>query len=237
MLKNNLALKLVGLLIAALIWLQIAFQTEQQSVLNLPLELTSAAEGEKPVPSPQKVPFNVSGKGLDILRLRLSKLAVQFTAAQFADPNREVASLEYSLVNRPPTLDVDILGPVPGVTVGSLGKRGLKAPKSPAKNARSSAEKPSQGDRQANRNARQELTTTRILENVKISDHAVTIKKKSTATLKVEGRESDLASLPQGIIVSAGDKPDASGTHQVNVKLPGGIELLDLTPKRVRLLK
>lgn len=54
MLKNNLALKLVGLLIAALIWLQIAFQTEQQSVLNLPLELTSAAEGKNRSPPRRK---------------------------------------------------------------------------------------------------------------------------------------------------------------------------------------
>ena len=48
------------------------------------------------------------------------------------------------------------------------------------------------------------------------------------------GTVEELKKLPRGIRIVASDDQDAAGTYELSAELPEGVELLDITPRRVR---
>ncbi|MFA7543262.1 MAG: hypothetical protein WCY84_02705, partial [Candidatus Cloacimonadaceae bacterium] len=69
MFKDNLTLRIVSLLFAIFIWLQSVLVSEQKSVVNLPINLMHVPQNITLENVPNKIPFQVKGKGLDIFRL------------------------------------------------------------------------------------------------------------------------------------------------------------------------
>jgi len=73
MFKENLGLKLFALSLAILIWLQSVLVMEHKSKVNLPVRLNSLPADISLENMPTTIPFSVEGKGLDILRLAISR--------------------------------------------------------------------------------------------------------------------------------------------------------------------
>lgn len=234
MFRNNLGLKIFALVLAIIVWVQLSLLSEHQSVVNLKVELSNASAAPALAKQLTTVPFNVRGKGFDILKLKLSKTVAEFDARDISRAPNNISTLDYVLKNKPVNLDIEILGVVRDFAVGTgkpdqlalnqkgSAKAGLNS--FPAEAAADAVKKASGRDQ----------NTTRVLENISIISTSGMQLLPSTATLKVAGRQSSLDSLPRGLSVVAADNSDASGTFELSVRLPEGVELLDITPKRVR---
>jgi hypothetical protein len=57
------------------------------------------------------------------------------------------------------------------------------------------------------------------------------------ATLKVQGKASLLARLPQGISITISPTPDNEGYYTVYASVPENVTILDITPQKVRVIK
>jgi hypothetical protein len=59
----------------------------------------------------------------------------------------------------------------------------------------------------------------------------------SKATLKVQGKTSLLANLPQGVYITISSTPDNEGYCTVFASVPENVTVLDITPQKVRIIK
>jgi len=110
MLKDNLGIRLFALFLAVLIWLQSVLVSEHRSVVSLPVNLRNMPQNITLESMPQKVPFTVKGKGLDIIRLMLAKPRVNIDASGIT-PYTDIISLQNYAIDIPENVDVTLLGP------------------------------------------------------------------------------------------------------------------------------
>jgi YbbR domain-containing protein len=110
MLKDNLGIRLFALFLAIIIWLQSVLVSEQRTVVSLPVNLLNMPQSITLENIPDQVAFNVKGKGLDILRLAISKPKVSIDASDVT-PYTDVISLQNYAIDIPENLNVSFLGP------------------------------------------------------------------------------------------------------------------------------
>jgi len=78
--------------------------------------------------------------------------------------------------------------------------------------------------------------TTRVIDNLPIT---VTQEKKcipSTVTVKISGDSKEMINInPSDINIGIANEPDEYGFYSVTVKIPEGLQLIEVTPQKVRL--
>lgn len=227
MFKSNLSLKLFALLMAVVIWVQLNLNADHQSVVKIRTQFKNVPRNQSELHRIRSVPFNVRGRGMDVLRLKLSRTVAVFDAEAY-DKSVDLSALDYEIRNRPSSLNLDILGPLKDydpVTDNKASK--AKEDKASASSREASAQdEPGLGADQQQ--------STRILENLAIRSNKGLIFNPSVATIKVQGTVEELKKLPRGIRITASDEQNAAGTYELSTELPEGVELLDITPRRVR---
>jgi len=83
----------------------------------------------------------------------------------------------------------------------------------------------------------QDPIVTRILNDLPISTPRNLKIFPPKATLKVQGKASLLARLPQGISITISPTPDNEGYYTVYASVPENVTILDITPQKVRVIK
>ncbi|NLW18629.1 MAG: hypothetical protein GXY81_02960 [Candidatus Cloacimonetes bacterium] len=217
--KHNLGFKLLALVLAIFIWLQLTLVSQQRTNTALKLKLVNINEEDTAKQPPDKISCTVAGRGLDILRLKFSKTHIEMDAGDYWASNWN----NYRVVDPSHNLKVEILGVSPRVQALETKTRKGSA------SGTTTAEKPQTGGASG-----KEEQQSRVLRDLPISVPPGKTVYPSTVTIKVKGPQSRLASLPSGVSIHISDQADASGFYSLEVKLPSGISLLEYTPTRVR---
>jgi YbbR domain-containing protein len=110
-LQENLGLKILSLLIAVFVWLQSLLISEQKSVVNLPVALSSIPKNITLDNVPNHIPFNVRGRGLEIIKLKFSRTKVLLDASKIK-PGSDILSVSDYTIDLQENIQVEILGPV-----------------------------------------------------------------------------------------------------------------------------
>ncbi len=234
--RNNLGLKLVALAVAVLIWMQVSLMADHQSSVKLDLRLRNLAEDDTLLSSLTQIPCLVQGRGLDLIKLRLSKATVLMDAQDLRMGNLK----NFELQQLPANLDLTVMGIDPAFSLAALSSS--TPPKKPAANpaqVKSGQEMVARQDPAAagNKTDPADPVNTLVLTNIPLAGPADLRYFPSVATLKVQGKSSLLATLPAGISVTVAESPDARGLYTLKAITPPGVSLLDLTPKQVRRAK
>lgn len=114
---RNLGYKLVALLLALLLWFDVA--TEETTVIDYPVPLRIAVEGRDMIVTnevPDEVEVRFSGRGSDLLRLDKDELAIE-KQIRGGENDTTVVSLEPADVQRPADLNVTPVSVTPPRTV------------------------------------------------------------------------------------------------------------------------
>ncbi|HOC95432.1 MAG TPA: hypothetical protein PK802_06585 [Candidatus Cloacimonadota bacterium] len=227
MFKSNLSLKVFSLIMAVVIWIQLNLNADHQSVVKIRTQFKNVPRNQSELHQVRSVPFNVRGRGMDILRLKLSRTVAVFDAEAY-DKSVNLSALDYEIRNRPSSLNLDILGPIKDFDPDADNNASKTKEDKASANGREAftQDEPGQGTDQQQ--------STRILENLAIRSNNGLIFTPSVATIKVQGTVEDLKKLPRGIRIVASEEQDAAGTYELSAELPEGVELLDITPRRVR---
>jgi len=94
-----------------MIWVQMQFTSEHRSIVNIPVSLKNVPENLTLDKLPQKIPFYVKGKGLDILKMELSKAHIVIDAGNI-QPGEGLISMADYRIDMPSNINLNILGPV-----------------------------------------------------------------------------------------------------------------------------
>ncbi len=226
--RNNLGLKIIALLMALFIWLQMTLVTQHESRTGLNLKLVNPTGADSLRLPPSHINCTVEGRGLDILRLKLAKAHIQMEAADFWAGN----ALAYQVVNMPENLNVKVLGVIPpSLAEQAKAQSAVQAKEEPA----SSRTKPPGGPGgEEPRPDPGEQLQTRILSDLPIEAPSGLKLFPARATLKVRGPAALLNRLPAGVRVFISTQPDARGLYNLDAEVPGGTTLQDFTPRHVR---
>jgi YbbR domain-containing protein len=95
---------------AVFVWVQSQLVTEHRSVVDLPVNLKSVPKNITLERLPQSIPFNVRGKGFDIIKLKLSRTKVSIDASKI-QPGVDVISLTDYTIDLPENINITLLGP------------------------------------------------------------------------------------------------------------------------------
>lgn len=109
--RQNLGLKIFALALALIVWVQITLMAEHKTTVNLKVSVENLPEGVIMEDTPQTLPFQVRGKGLDILRLRLANVQVRLDAGALK-PGSDLLSLQdYTVTGLPEDVEIQLSGP------------------------------------------------------------------------------------------------------------------------------
>ncbi len=111
---QNLGYKLVALLLALLLWFDVA--TDETTIIEYPVPLRIAVEGRDMIITsdlPDEVDVSFSGTGQDLLRLDKESLAI-LKSVEGGENDTTVVSLDPRDVQRPDDLDVTPVAVTPG---------------------------------------------------------------------------------------------------------------------------
>jgi len=288
--NENLGLKLFSVLMAVFIWLQSLLVSEQHGVVNLPVSLKAIPKNITLNSLPKKIPFNVRGKGLEIIKLKLSKTKVSLDASKMK-PGVDIISLSDYSVDLPENIHVTLVGPVEKqeiavqadvfnqkkvpvelsfadnisrqrfaslnyqlipdklvifgprsriqlidhliteeITRQQLSEREftLKVPE-PDKDV-------SLAENRVKVRISSSFNTSKVFDGLAIQTPAGTSSFPTRVALKVSGDSDALKLLdPLSIKVGVAPEADASGMHQVIVEVPTGMQVVAITPAKVKL--
>ncbi|MCB5248007.1 MAG: hypothetical protein LHW57_08290 [Candidatus Cloacimonetes bacterium] len=228
--KNNLGVKIIALLMAVFIWLQVTLVSQHESVTGLNLKLVNASGADTLRQPPGKISSTVKGRGLDILRLKYSKAYIQMEAADYWAGNAS----DFLAVDIPEQLNVEVLEVVPPSLSEQRQETARAGSETAPGRAAPAAQTRSEADAAGPSSAPEEEVQTRILTDLSIDTPRGLTVFPARATLKVRGKASLLAGLPGGIRVYIVNEPDPRGQYAVKAELPDGISLQDITPRQVR---
>ncbi len=110
MFRENLGIRIVAILLALLIWLQSVLVSEQKTVVELPVNLRFVPQNITLENFPERIPFNVKGKGQDILKMMISKPKVNIDASNIT-PYTDILNLDDYSIDLPENVNVSFLGP------------------------------------------------------------------------------------------------------------------------------
>jgi len=108
--RENLGLRIFSLVLAVFVWLQANLITEHRSIVSLPVNLKSVPKNITLEKLPHSIPFHVKGKGLDIMKLMLSRTKVSIDASSIK-PGVDIISLSDYTIDLPENINVTLLGP------------------------------------------------------------------------------------------------------------------------------
>jgi len=111
MLKENLSLKLLALCLTLFIWFQNVLFSEHKSTVQLPVSLINIPQNLTYDNLPNKIPFVVKGRGIDIVKLYLHKARIELDARNIRPGLSTLSVNDYNII-MPENLDIDLLGPV-----------------------------------------------------------------------------------------------------------------------------
>jgi len=109
--RKNLGLKAFSLILALVVWLQIALSSEHRTIVRLPVLLDNLSPQITLADLPRDVPFTVKGKGIDLLRLRFSATKVVVDASALKPGADKLPLDDYSLRGLPASSSIEVLGP------------------------------------------------------------------------------------------------------------------------------
>lgn len=235
--KHNLGLKILALVVAIIIWLQIILMDEHQSKVNLELRLVQSNTADTLRPQPKKILCQVQGKGLDILKLYFSNAYVEMNAADYWAGNDK----NFRIINVPDKIKVNIINVIPSPPYENLKAEELAKVSNNLNKESPPGEKVKTSEtnsaKEKNIIDSQDPITTRILTDVPITTPQKLKIFPSKATLKVQGKASLLANLPQGVYITISPSPDNEGYYTVFASVPENVTVLDITPQKVRIIK
>lgn len=110
MLKGDIGLRLISILLAIVLWLQFVLVSEQRSVVDLPLNLSSLPADITLENIPETIPFAVRGKGMDIIRLLVAKPKVNVDGSNIT-PNTKTIMLQDYFIDLPENIKLTSLSP------------------------------------------------------------------------------------------------------------------------------
>jgi len=108
---ENWGLKIISLILAVFIWVQSLLLTEHRSVISMPVVLKNVPKNLTLERLPQNIPFSVRGKGLEIIKLKLSHTKVYIDAAKIK-PGHDIISLADYTIDLPENINLTLIGPV-----------------------------------------------------------------------------------------------------------------------------
>ena len=111
MFRQNLGLKILAVGIACLFWVQTVLLKEHITVVKLPVVLANLPQQMTLTKLPASIPFQVKGRGFEILKLKLYHIQAEVDAHDMQSGSGSISQTEYK-VNLPVYIHVEILGPV-----------------------------------------------------------------------------------------------------------------------------
>ncbi len=110
MFHENLGLKLFSLLMAVFIWVQSLLISEHRTVIDLPVALKDIPKNITLNSLPKSIPFAVRGKGLEIIKLKLSRTKINLDASKIRPGSEQLSLADYS-IDLPENIQLTLLGP------------------------------------------------------------------------------------------------------------------------------
>jgi hypothetical protein len=234
-----LGLKIFALLAAIFIWLQFTLISEHTSKVKLDLHLRNNVIADTLLHQPPKVVCEVKGKGLDILRLSLSKTYIEMDANDFLLERFD----RFVIKDIPENLNLNFTAINRASLIADLTKDNNKP------SGFDSKIESNQIYTNTNDEAQRAINTNRSADNSLEPEKIVLIPDLSFSapvgrryfpdrvTVKIKGAKTAVSSASKNIQVSISEASDTGGFAQIEVKVPKGITLLDYTPRQVRLIK
>lgn len=275
---------------ALLVWLQLQLSTEHRSVINLPVSLRSVPKNITLDRLPQSIPFNVRGKGLEIIKAEFSKAQVLLDASNI-QPGVDIISLTDYTIDMPENINLNLIGPVEKqeITVHAdefhqkrvpvklsfsdkLTEQRLKdqnyqitpekvivfGPKSKVRPITSLSTEPvgtdlvsqsefivklaspgediSISESQVRVSISNTYNTIRVLDNVPLKATPERSYFPGTVAIKLSGDSAVLENLnPASFMAVPSTEPDARGFYSLTVEAPGNVQVIAITPNKVRL--
>ncbi len=110
MFHENLGLKLFSLLMAVFIWVQSLLISEHRTVIDLPVALKNIPKNLTLNSLPKSIPFAVRGKGMEIIKLKLSRTKINLDASKIKPGAEQLSLADYS-IDLPENIQLSLLGP------------------------------------------------------------------------------------------------------------------------------
>ncbi|MBP7309845.1 MAG: hypothetical protein KA984_01005 [Candidatus Cloacimonetes bacterium] len=290
MFRENLGLKFLSVVIALLVWLQLQLSTEHRSVINLPVSLRSVPKNITLDRLPQSIPFNVKGKGLEIIKAEFSKAKVLLDASKI-QPGVDIISLTDYTIDMPENINLNLIGPVEkqDITVHAdefhqkrvpvklsfsdklaeqrmenqnyqitpekvivFGPKGKVRPISMLYTEAVSTDLVSQSEfivklaspgedisiseSQVRVRISNTYNTSKVLDNVPLKSSPERSFFPGAVAVKISGDSAVLENLnPASIVAIPSAEPDARGFYSLTVEAPENIQIIAVTPNKVRL--
>lgn len=109
--RQNIGLKVLSLILAILIWMQMQLLSEHRTIVSFRVNLENLPEEVTLADLPDKIPFHISGRGYDILRLHMASPRIEINAANIRPGANKLSLDDYSIKNVPEDISIVVLGP------------------------------------------------------------------------------------------------------------------------------
>lgn len=225
--RNNLNFKIIAIIVAIFIWLQITLISEHQSEVELDLRILNAGVADSLDNSRGKIKCLVEGSGMDLIKLRHSNAYIEMEARDIQAGNDQ----NFEPRDVPQNLKIAFMGVDPESAYKDASGADIQTDRG-FPSAEMPAGKPADAGLQIS-SGRDNISSI-VLPDIPIERPPGIRLFPPTATLKVQGRLSILKELPQGVSVRTSGKLDSRGMYKLEVSVPDGVILLDITPKQVR---
>lgn len=109
--RQNIGLKVLSLILAILVWMQMQLLSEHRTIVKFQVNLENLPEEVTLADLPEKIPFHISGRGYDILRLLTASPRIEINAANIRPGANKLSLDDYTIKNVPEDISIAVLGP------------------------------------------------------------------------------------------------------------------------------